>query len=128
MNDNTEVKIEETTEKQFSMTLSGGEEVISLGRDVVRGLNVPSFIKILVSEDYDEIVFTPCAEKEHMSFKVPEKVFTQHSGMRMYSKAFVHDVLVRNGFDKTKTYNFKGRYLNEQKNAIVFPLTIEEKE
>ena len=53
MNDNTEVKIEETTEKQFSMTLSGGEEVISRGRDVVRGLNVPSFIKILVSENYD---------------------------------------------------------------------------
>ena len=86
MNDNTEVKIEETTEKQFSMTLSGGEEVISLGRDVVRGLNVPSFIKILVSENYDEIVFTPCAEKEHMSFKVPEKVFTQHSGMLCTAK------------------------------------------
>ena len=126
MNDNTEVKIEET--KQFSMTLSGGEEVISLGRDVVRGLNVPQFIKILVSENYDALVFAPCAEKEHMSFKVPEKMFTQHSGMRMYSKAFVHDVLERNGFDTTKTYNFKGRYLNEQKNAIVFPLTIEEKE
>lgn len=126
MNENTDVKIEET--KQFSMTLSGGEEVISLGRDVVRGLNVPLFIKILVSENYDALLFTPCAEKEHMSFKVPETMFTQHSGMRMYSKEFVHDVLVRNGLEKTKTYTFKGKYMNEKKNAIVFPITLEDTE
>ena len=49
------------TEKQqiFRMTLQGKSECIGLGRELVRGLGTPAYIKLLISENYDELVFTP---------------------------------------------------------------------
>ena len=116
------------TEKQqiFRMTLQGKSECIGLGRELVRGLGTPAYIKLLISENYDELVFTPCNEKEVMSFKVPNQNNAHHMGMRICSKAFVHEVLERNNLDKTKTHAFIGTYLNGQP-AIVFPLKQEEK-
>lgn len=67
------------------------------------------------------LVFMPCAEKEPMSFKVSEKVFTKHVPVRIYSKAFVRDVLGRNYRDEEKNYAFFGEYLNNHP-AIVFSL------
>lgn len=118
---------ESTAKKNLRMSIQGKEDVIALGRDVVRGLDNPKFIKILVSENYDELVFTPCNEKEPMSFKVPDAMYKQHSGMRIYSKAFVREVLTTNGLDENKTHHFLGRYLNNQL-AIVFPLTVADAE
>ena len=115
------------TEKQqvFRMTLRGKSDCIGLGRELVRGLGTPAYIKLLISENYDELVFTPCNEKEVMSFKVPDQNNAHHLGMRIFSKAFVHEVLERNNLDKTKTYAFIGTYMNGQA-AIVFPLKSEE--
>ena len=112
-----------TTVKQqvFRMTLRGSSDCIGLGRELVRGLGTPAYIKLLISENYDELVFTPCNEKEVMSFKVPNQDNAHHLGMRIFSKAFVHEVLERNNLDKTKTHAFIGTYLNGQP-AIVFPL------
>ena len=87
----------------------------------IGGLGTPAYIKLLISENYDELVFTPCNEKEVMSFKVPNQNNAHHMGMRISSKAFVHEVLERNHLDKTKTYAFLGTYMNGQV-AIVFPL------
>lgn len=117
------------TEKQkvFRMTLQGKHECICLGRELVRGLGTPAYVKLLISENYDEIVFTPCNEKEVMSFKVPNQNNTYRMGMRICSKAFVHEVLERNHLDKTKTHAFYGTYMNGQ-TAIVFPLKSEEKQ
>lgn len=112
---------ETTAKKNLRISIQGKEDVIALGRDVVRGLDNPKFIKILVSENYDELVFTPCNEKEPMSFKVPDAMYKQHSGMRIYSKAFVREVLTKNGFAENQTHHFNGKYLNNQL-AIVFPL------
>ena len=44
----------------FRMTLQGKSECIGLGRELVRGLGTPAYIKLLISENYDELVFTPC--------------------------------------------------------------------
>ena len=50
--------------KVFRMTLQGKHECICLGRELVRGLGTPAYVKLLVSESYDELVFAPCNEKE----------------------------------------------------------------
>lgn len=113
--------------KVFRMTLQGKHECICLGRELVRGLGTPAYVKLLVSESYDELVFAPCNEKEVMSFKVPNQNNVHRMGMRICSKAFVHEVLERNNLDKMKTYAFYGTYLNGQP-AIVFPLKPEERE
>ena len=107
--------------KPFRISIQGKEEAISIGREVVRALGNPLFIKMLVNEQYDGLLFTPCEEKEPMSVKVS---FTQHSPVRIYSKGFVHDVLIRNNMDKSKThvlYGFYGKYLDNLP-AIMFPI------
>ena len=106
----------------FKMTISGREDTIRLGRDVVLGLGEPEYIKILVSDTYNELVFTRCSDKEPMAFKVPKVTNSYNYRMRMYSKEFVHDVLRRNRLMEMESYVFKGRYLNEQNSAIVFSL------
>lgn len=125
INQTTDHPAEEKT-RAFRMTLQGKHECICLGRELVRGLGTPAYVKLLVSENYDEIVFAPCNEKEVMSFKVPNQNNAYRMGMRICSKAFVHEVLERNHLDKTKTYAFYGTYMNGQ-TAIVFPLKPEEK-
>lgn len=122
----TDHPVEEKT-KVFRMTLQGKHNCICLGRELVRGLGTPAYVKLLVSENYDEIVFTPCNEKEVMSFKVPNQDNVHHMGMRICSKAFVHEVLERNHMDKMKIYAFYGTYMNGQ-TAVVFPLIPEEKQ
>ena len=127
MENQTTVQLAAEKPKVFRMTLQGKQECICLGKELVRGLGTPAYVKLLVSENYDELVFTPCNEKEVMSFKVPAQNKTNHAGMRIFSKAFVHEVLDRNHLDKTKTHAFYGTYMTGQP-AIVFPLKPEEKQ
>lgn len=72
----------------FRMTLQGKSECIGLGRELVRGLGTPAYIKLLISENYDELVFTPCNEKEVMSFKVPNQNNVHHMGMERMTPYF----------------------------------------
>jgi len=104
------------------ITMSGNTNVLRVTKSSVRGLGQPNYLKLLVNDSYDEIVVTPCKAKEPMSFKVPEGMEKSGVGMRIVSKAFVYDVLKRNGYDLVHTHQFVGRYLNDQKNAIVFSL------
>ena len=119
---NPETK-EVTTKMNLHISILGKEDAIYLGRDVIRGLNNPKYIKILVSKNYDKLLFAPCKEMEPMSFKVPEDLSKQHTEVRIYSKAFVREVLAKNGFKENGTHKFFGQYLDQQL-AIVFPLVV----
>lgn len=106
----------------FLITMSGHHCMLRVTKSTIRGLGVPQYLKLLVNETYDEIVVTPCKAKEPMAFKVPDGIDKQHLHMRIVSKSFVYDVLTRNGYDLVHTHKFVGKYLNEQKRAIVFSL------
>jgi len=116
--------MDKETERQenFIISLSGAFSIIRVTKKTIRGLGLPQFLKLLVNETYDELVITPCQAKEPMSFKVPERFNGKNVQMRIVSKAFVEDVLTRNGYDLVTTHRFLGKYLNGQKNAIVFSL------
>ncbi len=77
-----------TLEYKLNISFLGKDHVITVSRDVVRALGKPEYVRILKNEDKNTIAFQACDEKELLSFKVPEKLFTK--GTR---PAFVYTVI-----------------------------------
>ena len=64
----------------------------------------------------------PCDEDDVMSFRVPVRLFSDHSCvMRINSKRFVHGLMRSNNMDVTRTYTLSGEYVPD-KNVAVFSL------
>ena len=107
---------------KLTLSLSGCDRRINIGKDVVRVLGVPQYVCIKVNEDLSSIAVLPCEEKEYMSVKVPEKLFTdKKSKLRITSKSYVNQLLTTNGMDPAGTYVFQG-VLSGNSNAVVFNL------
>lgn len=110
---------------KLTLSLSGCDRRINIGKDVVRVLGVPQYVCIKVNEDLSSIAVLPCEEKEYMSVKVPEKLFTdKKSKLRITSKSYVNQLLTTNGMDPAGTYAFRG-VLSGNSNAVVFNLTLD---
>jgi len=106
---------------QYRITIQGRESTIGIGKDIIRGLGYPKFVKFLVNEAYDELLFVPCEDHDPMSFKVPDDLFDPEAKFRIYSKPFVRDIMERNDLSKTRTHLFHG-VKHTKENAIVFQL------
>ena len=107
---------------RIEMSLQGIENRFGIGKDVIRALGNPSHVSFKVSDAYDSISVFPCDEDDVMSFKVPEKLFTdKRCVMRISSKKFVHGLMQANDLDITRTYTLPGEYL-EDINTAVFSL------
>jgi len=114
MTDNKELPIE--------LSLQGGRCCISVGKGVIKALGTPSHVSLKISDTHDSISVFPCDEDDIMSFKVPAKLFCNHSCvMRINSKRFVHGIMKANNLDISRTYTLPGEYL-EEKNIAVFSL------
>ena len=108
---------------KLTLSLSGCDRRINIGKDVVRVLGVPQYVCIKVNEDLSSIAVLPCEEKEYMSVKVPEKLLTDRkTKLRITSKSYVHQLLTTNGLNPAGTYTFLGN-LSGNSNAVVFHLT-----
>ena len=108
---------------RIEMSLQGIENRFGIGKDVIRALGNPSHVSFKVSDAYDSISVFPCDEDDVMSFKVPEKLFTdKRCVMRINSKKFVHGLMQANDLDITRTYTLPGKIL-EDINTAVFSLT-----
>jgi len=110
---------------KLKLSLSGIDNRINIGKDVVRALGVPQFVCIKVNEDLSSIAVLPCEEKEYMSVKVPNNLLTgKKVKLRITSKSYVRQLLTTNGLDPKCTYVFRG-VLSNNSNAVVFDLTSE---
>ena len=108
---------------KIELSLQGIENRFGIGKDLIRALGNPSHVSFRVTDAYDSISIFPCDEDYVMSFKVPEKLFTDKKCvMRINSKKFVHGLMKANDLDVTKTYTLPGEYL-EDINTAVFSLT-----
>ena len=106
----------------IELSLQGSRCCISIGKGVIRALGTPSHVSLKISDANDSISVFPCDEDDIMSFKVPAKLFTNHSCvMRINSKRFVHGIMRANDLDISRTYSVSGEYL-EGKNIAVFSL------
>ncbi|MBR0159992.1 MAG: hypothetical protein IJQ02_01660 [Oscillospiraceae bacterium] len=109
---------------KLPISILGKENGILIGRNVILKLGVPNCICILKGTDKESIAIVPCAEKQPLSFKVPEDfIGARNRKMRIYSQAFVQELLTANGLDPAKTHRIYGAY-SEEYNAAIFPLKV----
>lgn len=100
----------------------GRKNAISIGKDVILLLGIPTHIRIRVNEEVDSLVIEPTEEKEVMSFKVPDRfLIDRHCNFRIHSQQFVRSVMIKNGMDLSESYSIVGRYIRSS-NAAIFSL------
>lgn len=105
------------------ITIRGRENCIRIGKAVILQLGRPSHISIMVTDSLDTVVVFPCDEDNVMSFKVPQKIYTDHHcNFRIHSKQFVHGIMGVNQMDTNRTYTVSGKY-SENDNSMLFHLT-----
>jgi hypothetical protein len=104
---------------KIELSLQGIENRFGIGKDVIRALGNPSHVTFKVSDAYDSISVFPCEEDAVMSFKVPDKLFTdQKCVFRINSKQFVHRLMKANDLDISRTYTLLGKYVEEINTAV----------
>ena len=110
------------TDRNLCIFFSGDSECITVGKNVIRVLNQPSYIGFRINKDWDSLIIFACNSKDQMSYKVPGKLFEEkRHTVRVYSKAFVHNLIEVNGLDINTNYMVPGKYL-ENKNVVIFNL------
>lgn len=109
-------KVTEEHSYKIDMTIQGERNT---SKGVIRALGCPSHISLKVSEMKDSISIFPCDEDDVMSFRVPEKLLVDHHCvLRIFSKKFVHGIMMINDLDIKRTYYIVGVYLEEQNTAV----------
>lgn len=122
MNINEAKKEPVTRKPKIEISIQGYQNVISIGKDVVRLLGSPTYVCLRIHTDGSRIILAPCAADDVMSFKVPENLFKNHRTVfRLHSKQFVHSLMMENGMDRTLSYTVPGFY-NEKQNVACFDL------
>lgn len=96
----------------------------SFGKDIIRVLGEPDYVCIRINKNYDSILVKPCESKDPMSFKVPERLLTNHHCVfRVNSKSFVQSLLLANSIEIDNTYYFSGIYCPEH-NSVIIPIIL----
>jgi len=105
---------------KLKLSINGKEGRIRIGRGVVDVLRDSQFLSIYMSPDNDAIMVKPCEEKEFLSIKIGDRSKDKHrDGLRLYSLAFVTDLMDKRGWDFNRTYHMTGEYVKSY-NAVVF--------
>ena len=108
---------------KLGLSLQGTKSCMGIGKGVIRALGNPDYVSFSVSDAHDSISVFPCDEDDVMSFKVPERLFSDvNCTMRINSKQFVHRIMKSNDLDVSRTYTLSGEYI-EDMNSAVFSLT-----
>ncbi|MBR1633524.1 MAG: hypothetical protein IJ682_00520 [Lachnospiraceae bacterium] len=99
------------------------DNYINIGSDVIRELNYPSYIRLLISERKDSIAVAPCEANDVMSFKVPDGFpHEKNKNFRIYSTGFTKELMESLDLKEGSTYRYKGEYDTRHK-AMVFQLS-----
>ena len=110
------------TDRNLCIFFSGDSECITVGKNVIRVLNQPSYIGFRINKDWDSLIIFACNSKDQMSYKVPSKLFEEkRHTVRVYSKAFVYDLIERNELNMNTNYMVPGKYLEDRK-VVIFNL------
>lgn len=95
---------------------------VTIGKDVVKCLGFPTYLSLRINEQKNTLALIPCEEKSVLSFKVPEKLLTDHHTVfRINSKSFVMTLLTMCGLSENCIYECKGVF-SEKVNAVIFSL------
>ena len=110
------------SDKNLYIAFSGVRECFTVGKSVIRMLNHPSYVGFRVNSEWNSIIVYGCSSKEHLSFKVPNKIFEdKYHTFRVYSKAFVYELIKRNHLSLDTNYMIPGTYRGDR-NVVLFNL------
>ena len=104
--------------RPFISIHSGDYANILIGRDVLRLLNNPEYLTLLVNWDVPSVAIMECQPGDNMSFKVPEKLGAG-SALRIFSKSFIARLSSVIGVSFSKAVRFHGVYDSEKKAVII---------
>lgn len=109
-----------TREIRVEISIQGKRDAVGIGKDVIRLLGSPSHVSLKVNEDGSKMVIAPCDADDVMSFKTPDKLFSDHRCVfRITSKSFVHDIMTCNNMERELSYTIPGMY-SEKQNVACF--------
>ncbi len=114
---------ENRTLKPFISVHSGKYANILIGKDVIRALENPEYITMLVNWEVPSVAIMECQPGDNMSFKVPPEAFAAgRNAFRIFSKSFIERLSVATGVAFDKGVRFHGVYDPEKKAVIIdFP-------
>ena len=93
------------------VTIPAESRRMNVGKDVIRILGSPAYIRVLQRKDRKSIAITPCADGQ--------------CRMMINGIQFIQVLLEANGLAAGKDHQFKGRY-DAEKNAVIISLEKDE--
>ena len=107
-----------SSEKKLRMSIDAKRYTIYIGKEVIRQLDNPSYISLLVNQH--TIAVIPCDENHVLPFQVPEEMEGQ-GRMRIYSTSFIRSLCIEHRLDENRSYVLNGTY-HPDIAAVVFNL------
>lgn len=88
-------------------------------------LGFPKHVCLRINEQTNSFAIIPCEPEAQLSFKVPDKLFTNHHCVfRLRSKQFMTNIILKNNLDPNLVYTCKGIY-SKKVNAVIVSLNAE---
>ena len=82
---------------------------MTISKDVVKCLGFPTHICLRINETANSFAIIPCEPEDVMSFKVPEKLLTDHHcDFRIHSKPFILNLVLKYNLNLESVYTCKG--------------------
>lgn len=95
---------------------------MTIGKDIVKSLGYPTHVCLRINDANKSFAIIPCEADDVMSFKVPEKLFTDHHCVfRLHSKEFIYNLVSKYDLNPKCVYACKGIYYKNI-NAIIVKL------
>ena len=95
---------------------------ITIGKDIVKSLGFPTHVCIIINDKNKSFAIIPCEADDVMSFKVPDKLLTDHHCVfRLHSKEFLLNLILKYDLNPNSVYECRGRYYPNV-NAIIVSL------
>lgn len=95
---------------------------LTIGKDIIKSLGYPKHVCLRINETNRSFAIIPCEANDVMSFKIPEKLFTDSKCVfRINSKSFLISLVLKYNLDPTCVYSCKGVYCKKL-NAVIVSL------
>ena len=95
---------------------------LTIGKDIIKSLGYPKHVCLRINESNRSFAIIPCEANDVMSFKIPDKLFTDSKCVfRIKSKSFLISLILKYNLEPTCVYSCKGVY-SKKLNAVIVSL------
>ena len=78
---------------------------LTIGKDIIKSLGYPKHVCLRINESNRSFAIIPCEANDVISFKIPERLFTDHKCVfRINSKSFLISLVLKYNLEPTCVY------------------------